>query len=55
MRCAYYGNADLTEKEMKAGYERDKDAFVFAAVNNNNLFTKANSESSLKRICWTAT
>lgn len=39
-RCAYYGNANLTEKEMKAGYERDKDAFVFAAMNNTNVFYK---------------
>ena len=38
MRCAYYGKASLTEKELKAGYERDKEVFIFAATNNTELF-----------------
>ena len=37
-RCAYYGNADLTAKEMQAAYERDKEVFVFAAINNGGVF-----------------
>jgi hypothetical protein len=42
LRCAYYGNAELTKKEMRAGYKRDNDVFVFAAMNNNNLLSKSN-------------
>lgn len=38
MRCAYYGNADLSEKELRAGYNRDRGAFVFSVMNNVNLF-----------------
>ena len=38
-RCAYYGNANLTAKEIQAGYKRDKEVFVFAAINNNNLIS----------------
>jgi hypothetical protein len=40
MRCAYYGNAELSAKELKAGYDRDREVFVFAAMNNNNLISK---------------
>ena len=36
-RCAYYGNAKLSEKEMQAGYARDKEVFVFAAMNNTSV------------------
>ena len=32
MRCAYYGNAQLSEKEMKAGYKRDQGVYVFNEV-----------------------
>lgn len=40
LRCAYYGNAALTLEEMTAGYARDKDVFVFAALHNENIFLK---------------
>ncbi len=40
-RCAYYGNADLTAKDMQAGYERDKEVFVFAAINNGGILVKS--------------
>jgi hypothetical protein len=30
LRCAFYGNAQLTSKEMHKGRERDADAFEFA-------------------------
>jgi hypothetical protein len=40
-RCAYYGNAELTEVELKAGYERDQEVFVFAAMNNKNVLSKS--------------
>jgi hypothetical protein len=36
-RCAYYGNAPLSENEMKAGNDRDKEIFAFAAMNNSNV------------------
>jgi hypothetical protein len=38
MRCAYYGNAQLSGKEMKAGYKRDRGVYVFATMYNRNLF-----------------
>lgn len=37
MRCAYYGNADLTLKEMEAGHERDGSAYVFATLQNDDV------------------
>ena len=40
-RCAYYGNAELTEVELKAGYQRDQEVFVFAAMNNKNVLSKS--------------
>jgi hypothetical protein len=38
LRCAYYGNAELSERAMKAGYARDWGVYVFAVMYNNNLF-----------------
>jgi hypothetical protein len=38
MRCAYYGNARLSGKEMKAGYKRDLGVYVFATMYNRDLF-----------------
>jgi hypothetical protein len=40
-RCGYYGNAELTEGELKAGYDRDQEVFVFAAMNNKNVLSKS--------------
>jgi hypothetical protein len=37
LRCAFYGRAPLSIPEMKAGYARDKDAYVFAALSNSNI------------------
>src|SRR5262249_2592015 len=37
MRCAYYGNAKLSERQMKAGYDRDGSEYVFAAMYNSNI------------------
>jgi hypothetical protein len=39
MRCAYYGNAELSVREMKAGFERDRGVYVFAAMYNDNIFS----------------
>jgi hypothetical protein len=55
MRCAFYGNANLKEKELRAGYERDQDVFVFAALNNGNLFSSSSLEKCLRRRCWATT
>ena len=38
MRCAYYGNAELSARQMKAGYARDRDVYVFSVMYNDNLF-----------------
>jgi hypothetical protein len=46
MRCAYYGNAELSAREMKRGYKRDKGVYVFATMYNNNLF----SNSKLRKL-----
>jgi hypothetical protein len=46
MRCAYYGNAQLTAQQMKAGYRRDGFVYVFATMYNKNLF----SNSKLRKL-----
>jgi hypothetical protein len=46
MRCAYYGNAQLSAQEMKAGYSRDQGVYVFATMYNDNLF----SNSKLRKL-----
>jgi hypothetical protein len=46
VRCAYYGNAELSERQMKAGYNRDGDVYVFATMYNSNLF----SNSKLRKL-----
>jgi hypothetical protein len=38
VRCAYYGRGDITANEMKAGYKRDKEAFVFAVLFNSRIY-----------------
>ena len=38
LRCAYYGKAPLTEPEMQAGFERDKQAYVLAVLCNDHVF-----------------
>jgi hypothetical protein len=38
LRCAYYGNAQLTAKEMKEGYDRDREVFVFAVLFNDHVY-----------------
>ena len=38
LRCIYYGNARLTEKEMQAGHGHDGDAFSFAMLLNQNVY-----------------
>ena len=38
LRCIYYGKANMTLPEMEAAYEQDSDVFVYAALNNTQLF-----------------
>ncbi len=37
-RCAFYANGKLDKKLIKEGYEKDGDAFVFAAMMNDDVF-----------------
>jgi hypothetical protein len=46
MRCAYYGNAELSGREMKAGYKRDLGVYLFATMYNGNVF----SNSKLRKL-----
>jgi hypothetical protein len=39
MRCAYYGNAELSVSAMKAGFARDRGVYIFATMYNDNLFS----------------
>ena len=39
-RCAFYGNAQLTSKEMRKGRERDGAAFGFAVLFNDHVYLK---------------
>lgn len=38
IRCAYYGNATLSIKDMREAYDRDREAFRFAAAYNMNAY-----------------
>ena len=40
LRCAFYGNAQLTSKEMHEGRERDPAAFEFAVLFNDHVYLK---------------
>jgi hypothetical protein len=40
LRCAFYGNAELTSKEMHKGRERDGAAFGFAVLFNDHVYRK---------------
>jgi hypothetical protein len=37
LRCAYYARGDLTKRDMKAGYKRDKFVYLFAASFNSSI------------------
>jgi hypothetical protein len=48
MRCAYYGNASLSPKEMKAGHDKDNFEFTYAAVHNNLLYMNNQTRAELE-------
>ena len=50
IRCAYYGRANMTPLQMKAGHQRDKEVFVFAALSNNNLLDNKECRTELENI-----
>jgi hypothetical protein len=39
MRCAYYGHAKLTPKQMELAAQRDGDAFMLAALCNDRMYS----------------
>ena len=39
LRCAFYGKAELTKKEMVAGYKRDGSAYQLAAIFNERIYS----------------
>jgi hypothetical protein len=49
VRCAYYGNGDLTLNEMKKGYKRDGEAYLFAVVKNNHVHAADDREEVLEK------
>lgn len=40
LRCAFYGNGELTKKDMGAGYKRDKGAYLLAALFNERIYSQ---------------
>jgi hypothetical protein len=48
MRCAYYGNAGLSVKEMKAGHAKDHFEFTFAALHNDLLYMGRETRAELE-------
>lgn len=40
LRCAYYGKAQLTEKEMEDGFFRDEDVYLLAVLYNDSVYYK---------------
>lgn len=50
LRCAYYGNANLKPKEMDAGYTKDGETFVFAALSNDSLYFDKTCRAKLEEM-----
>lgn len=50
-RCAYYGNAKLDAKAIKEGYERDGEAFVFAAMTNDDVLMNKQQRKIFEEDC----
>jgi hypothetical protein len=40
LRCAYYGKARLTEKEMRSGFVRDQNVYLLAVLCNESVYHK---------------
>ena len=48
LRCAYYGNAELTPEQMKAANDKDGNAFMYAALFNDILYLKPGCRAKLE-------
>jgi hypothetical protein len=48
-RCCYYANARLTDRQMRAGYQRDHAAFLLAAVGNVGILLDADKSAVLEQ------
>ncbi len=46
LRCAYYGKAELTDKDMNEGFARDKDVYLLAVLCNKSVY----DESPLRKL-----
>lgn len=50
-RCAYYGNAKLDAKAITEGHRKDEEAFVFAAMTNDNVLMDAKARQIFEEKC----
>jgi len=50
-RCAFYGNASLTAKDIEEGYKRDESIFVFAAILNDDVYLKKQLRKKFEEDC----
>ena len=48
LRCAYYGQASLTQKQMKNGYRRDGMIYLLAVLCNDWVYDLTASKNCLK-------
>lgn len=48
LRCAYYGRAEMTPKQMQEAYDRDEDLFAYMALFNDNLLLNKQCRSQLQ-------
>lgn len=48
-RCCYYANARLTDRQIRAGYQRDHTAFLLAAVGNVGILLNADKRAVLEQ------
>jgi hypothetical protein len=53
LRCAYYANAKLSEREMRTGYERDGSAFTFAMLFNRYVYRSDKIRSTFEKLYLT--
>ena len=40
MRCAFYGKAEITKKDMAAGYKRDGSTYLLAVLHNSRIYSR---------------
>lgn len=50
-RCAYYGNAKLDAKAITEGHEKDGEAFVFAAMTNDDVLMNKQQRKIFEEDC----